>query len=49
MQTGNRRVELVCCAEQEWAMDCENADVGGDFLVLQNVNVTLSNVFRRHF
>ena len=30
-------------------MDSDNADVGGDFLVLQNVNVTLSNVSRRHF
>ena len=49
VQTRNNRVEFVCCAEEEGAMDSEDADVGGDFFVLQYVNVTLSNVLRRHF
>ena len=30
-------------------MDSEDADVGGDFFVLQDVNMTLANVLRRHF
>ena len=58
VQARNNRVEFVCCAEEKWAMDSEDADVGGDFfvlqdmnmtLVLQDMNMTLSNVFRRHF
>jgi len=49
VQTRNNRVEFVCCAEEKGPMDSEDADVGGDFFVLQDMNVTLSNVFRRHF
>ena len=49
VQTRNNRVEFVCCPEKEGTMDSEDADVGGDFFVLQDVNMTLSNVLRRHF
>ena len=58
VQTRNNRIEFVCSAEEKGAMDSEDADVGGDFfvlqdmnmtLVLQDMNMTLSNVFRRHF
>ena len=49
VQTRNNRVEFVCCAEEEGAMDSEDADIGRNFFVLQNMDVTLSDVFFCHF
>ena len=49
VQTRNNRIELICCAEEKGAMDSEDADVGGDFFVLQDMSMTFSNVFCRHF
>src|SRR5580700_2264643 len=49
VQTRNNRIEFVCSAEEKGAMDSEDADVGGDFFVLQDMSMTLSNVFRRNF
>src|SRR5450432_956835 len=49
VQTRNDRIELVCGAEEERAMYPEDADVGGNFFVLQDMDTTLSDIFCCHF
>ena len=41
IQTGNDGIEFVGGAEEEGAVDSEDADIGGNFFVLQNMDVTM--------
>jgi len=42
-------IDFVSCTKQEWPMDPENADVSGNFFMLEDVDVLLPNVLRCHF
>src|SRR5712691_3756879 len=48
-QTVHNDIEFVGCAKQEGAVDPEDADIGRNFFVLQDMNMSLTNVFGGHF
>src|SRR5579864_3071586 len=48
-QTRDDRIDLVRSAEQEGPVDSEDADIGRNLLVLQDVDVAFSNVLSSNF
>jgi hypothetical protein len=42
-QTRKNRIALIGCAKEKRPMDSKDAHIAGDFLVMQDMNVTLAN------